>query len=222
MCPLAGPKAVYAVLLDTSDRLTPAQAGAVEQKIEGLQGAVPLHGALEIYQLAPTGERLLEPILAVCNPGDGKDANPLWSNPKRLAARWRERYDAPLQTVLARVLPAPDAATSPILEAIQSVAVTAFGAPERRNVEKRLLIVSDMIQNSITLSHYRGAGALKADRFLASAAARSAMPHLEGAAVDIVYLNRVTKEPIQGPDHVLFWERVIDAANGTLEHVWPR
>src|SRR5690606_34075213 len=104
---------------------------------------------------------------------------------------------------------------SPILESIQSVALTSFArAPDR---PRRLVVISDMLQHTEDLSHYRGEHNFLA--FRASPRWRRLRPDLAGVEVEIFYVWRDTGLDVQGASHVQFWRDVITEAGGRLVRV---
>src|SRR5260221_10218770 len=95
----------------------------------------------------------------------------------------------------------PGSALSPIMEAVQAVpvgrlepadAARATAAP----LPKRMVIVSDMLENGAGGSHYRGVPSFSA--FKASPAYPKLRSHLDGVGVTILYLRRDNGAAVAG------------------------
>ena len=214
-CPAAGPVTVTAVLVDATDPFTPVQAEAVRRRVDEVIDSVPTGGAFELYAVAPTEFTPLDPLVALCNPGRADETNVWTSNPRRVGLRWRDRFAAPLEDALARGLHGDAARSSPILEFLQSLAVTAFSGRGRTGKPHRLVLVSDLLQHSQVLSLYKGIDR----RFLDSPGFARSRPDLADAEVQILYINRVTSRPLQGADHLRFWLDLLAAAGGRVTQV---
>lgn len=215
LCPVEGPHTVTVVLVDRTDPYTPVQQTAIQNALELIRTSVPKHGSLELYAVGPTDQGVLELFARICNPGRGDEINPLIGNPRRVEQRWREGFTGPLDALFARLLQPGEAATSPILESIQSVALTSLAqAPDG---PKRLVLISDMLQHTEDVSHYRGE--LDFAAFKASPRWRRLRPDLDGVEVEILYAWRDTTRNVQGESHVKFWRDAITEAGGRLVRV---
>jgi len=140
-CPETGPVNVTAVLVDRTDRLSSVQQASVRKHLEDLRTSIPTHGLLEVYSVGPTDERLLTAEFRLCNPGRGKEVSEWIDNPARAERRWKEFFAGPLQDVFDRMVNSGEAARSPIMESIQSVALSAFAGQALQDTPKRLIIV---------------------------------------------------------------------------------
>jgi hypothetical protein len=215
LCPTDRPVAsVTVVLLDVSDRLTPAQVEHVRNQLERVRGSVPKFGLVEAYAVDPNTGRLSAPVVHLCNPGTAADANRVYQNPEFATKRWKE-FDTRLSQSLAELMDAPSSEVSPIFEALQSLGLKTFEKPSYDEVPKRLVVVSDLLQNVPgKLNHYRDVPAFevfrKTDYFAQTRAA------LDGVAVDVLYLRR-SGVPTQGALHRDFWEQFFAGSNASLE-----
>ena len=148
LCPAGGPTGVAAVLIDTTDTLSPVQRLDVLNKLRGLREELPRGWLVAIYPVKSTPEQPPRASLSLCNPGRGEGLGQLTSNPALVEKRWREAFDTPLQDLLGGLVAAGQGTSSPIMETIQSVAVAEFGDPDKKTLPKRLVLVSDMLQYS--------------------------------------------------------------------------
>lgn len=94
---------------------------------------------------------------AKCKPATGEYANSLYENPGLIAERYRSEFLNPVNDTLAAMLTSEKENQSPIMEAMQSLIAET---PDFTRVQgrKKLIVVSDMLQHSDTLSFYRRQG----------------------------------------------------------------
>src|SRR3954447_24442952 len=106
LCPKSGPTSQFAVLIDRTDALTEIQGEALRRQITAWAAAIPKHGSFKVYEVGRSGIEgggaLLQPVVAVCNPGDGSDQSAIDSNPKMWRARYEEKFQAPIAAMLER------------------------------------------------------------------------------------------------------------------------
>ncbi len=183
-CPTNGPVSVTAVLIDRTDTLNRVQQEDVRKRLNGLRDSVPIQGLLAIYSVDSTEEGLLKPEFRLCNPGHGEELSKWVANPRLAQMRWEELFGHPLQEVFDSMVEGGSADSSPILESIQSVALSVFVSEKVKNVHKELIIVSDMLHYTVELSHYRGEN--KFERLRASNYYRRIQTNLDGAKVSIL------------------------------------
>jgi hypothetical protein len=112
---------------------------------------------------------------------------------------------------------APDAATSPIFEAIQATALRTFGRPEYDGVHKHLVIVSDLLQNIPgVFSMYERVPPFES--FRQSSYFARVRGDLNDVSVAIYYLVRPSVTT-QGVAHVQFWVDYLQAQGATVDSV---
>ena len=86
-----------------------------------------------------------------------EDVSVLTSNPRLIKEKWDQRFSQPLEALFTKMLATPSADESPIFESIQSIAVTAFGSLPDSTTTRKLIVVSDMLQNVPEYSQYKTA-----------------------------------------------------------------
>lgn len=206
-CPLSGPVSVTAVLLDTSDPMNLVQRTDLMNELETRLSVVPRFGALEIYAVAPLEDAKPEPLFRKCNPGRATEINSLTGNPTMVEREWRDGFREPVEKVLARMLSADEADTSPILESIQWVTINALTAPGRASVPRKLIVVSDFLQHTRNLSHYKGI-----PDFVSVAATpfyRRVRAPLQDVSIEMLVLQRQVRRDPQAL--LTFWKSYFDA-----------
>ncbi|HEV3111394.1 MAG TPA: hypothetical protein VGY99_12955, partial [Candidatus Binataceae bacterium] len=145
-------------------------------------------------------------------------ASELTSNPQLIGKRWKMKFIEPLNKQLDTMLRGSGSKDSPIMESIQVVGVSVFDTPAFHDLaDKRLVIVSDMLQNTAGYSQYRGDESYS--RFCTSGYFLKVRSNLEGVDVTILYLRRTDVRHLQGKRHLEFWENYFSDAKARLAHV---
>jgi hypothetical protein len=213
LCPLSGPTAVHAVLLDQSDPITPLQAQRLGQVVDRVIEEAEIGERIDLYVLTADGTQALTPRLSLCRP---KSEGSIWNeNPKRIHDRYVARFRQPLDDALKALLMPSPTKTSPIMESIKAVCVAAFGALPRET-SGRLTIASDMIQFSNVLNHYKQRDF---DVFSKSPGYNEVLGDCHHAGVDVLYLVRPRDVRVQDRKHQLFWEKFFDHENASLKRM---
>jgi hypothetical protein len=211
-CPVSGPVAVHALLIDRSDPITPLQAARFRQILDEMVAEARPGERLDLYVAEGDGVNTLAPVLSVCSSGRGASANELYQNPQAIERAFQDRFVGPLRQEAAKLMQPMTRENSPLLESIRTVAVTSFG--EVRGKPHRMTIVSDMIQHSQLNSHFRG------ETSAADLQRRPQWPqvraNLRGVEVRILYLLRPAArrpggQPIQSIGHQAFWREIFEA-----------
>jgi hypothetical protein len=200
-CPKSGPGSQFDVLIDRTDALTEVQGEALKRQILAWADAVPKHGAFKVYEVGHGGA-LLQPVVSVCNPGDGADQSSLDSNPEMWKRRYQEKFTAPIQDMLDRMRLDEEQKQSPIMEGVQAIAVRDFG-PDASKGPKTLMVVSDLLQNQSGFSLYKDVPAI--DTFWPTAYAASLRVNLTGVHVGIFLLHRMKAATRQTDALGKFW-----------------
>ena len=209
----AVPREHTVVLVDQTDPLTSHQIAYVKALI------------LDEYQrLRPYGELTVRGVRADPDGGDsfsrcrlrrGGEVSGLASNPDMIEATFKRTVGDALNRYLDGLHDVPSAARSPIIEAVDSAVDAADFGPTAK--ARRLVIVSDMAQNSPEVSEYRGPGSgLDPD-----AAARSELTRdLHGVAVRIHYVRRPELAAIQTAAQRDFWRAWLTSQGANVKLGW--
>jgi hypothetical protein len=217
LCPVSGPQGVTVVLVDTSDDLPAATQrevlGELDDMITSLQ---PFH-RLDIRVLDVAGGRSRS-LFSKCNPGDGAGLSEWTDNPRIARLRWIEDFRKPAAEAVKHSIAAAETTNSPIMAAIQDIAIDQFSSASSQNVGKTLYVISDMIEHTRDYSQYPRAGDLSFQRYKQSPAYLKYRTDLHGASVVIRYVTRQTSgQPlVDGPKHIEFWKAWIEDNRGTF------
>ncbi|HUY67707.1 MAG TPA: hypothetical protein VMV79_00210 [Alphaproteobacteria bacterium] len=215
-----GPSSVTAILIDRTDTFSLVQQAAIRERLNELKDQTPRYGLIEVYAVEPTQQKLLQPEFTMCNPGKGENISKWTGNPHLVEERWQKLFATPLQSLFDTILGGGTANISPIMESIQSIAVTSLGTPElaAKNIPRRLIIISDLLQYVKDYSQYRPLGNFA--QFKTTPYYQSVRADLSGVSVAFWYVRRQKTLPLQGEKHLAFWRAYIADQGGTVDKVW--
>jgi hypothetical protein len=206
LCPLEGPKAVTLILIDKTDPLTPSEQARVRGLIAAEADAVQSGGRITVkllQQREGASETALGTAADLCNPG--AEGNPLFENPRRVAARYESAFREPIEAALASIKGAGSAPASPIARAIEE---TMGAVPEGPGL--KLILVSDMMEHTPEASAYSGSLTEAALRKVIPARTRS---RFKGTEVRILLLGR-PRYPKQQAAAMAIWRSFFRTASG--------
>jgi hypothetical protein len=217
MCPtqLAS---VTVLLVDVTDPMNLAQRQDFANQLDRLVDEIPRYGKLVIAKVDPVSDRLLAPVITRCNPGSASDTSDINGNPQRLEKLHQEKFVAPLNAAYDKLLAASGANRSPILESVQSITLTELNKPSLGSIPKKLVVASDLLQNTDSVSFYRGLPEPK--QFVGGQPFSRVRTDLRHVDVELWMLQRndsVSTQPRALPD---LWEKIIDADGGRLTRVY--
>ncbi|EZP70367.1 hypothetical protein BV96_03332 [Sphingomonas paucimobilis] len=217
LCPTT-PDSVTVLLVDVTDPMNMAQRQDFDNQLTKLKNSIPRYGKLIVAKVDATADRLLAPVITRCNPGTADDVNSATGDPASVQKQWDEGFDAPLTAAFKRLDRATGAEQSPILESIQSVALTELQKPGHEKLPKRLIVASDLLQNTADVSFYRGLPEPKT--FTDSAVFRRLRTDLRGVEVELWMLERSDAATTQPRSLADLWERIIGAEGGDVRRIY--
>lgn len=206
-CGKHGSSSVTAIIIDNTDNLSEIQKASLRSKLKAVVERVPIHGKLDIYPIRETTSGTVQAGFSRCNPGRGSDVNEVTGNPERVEKRWHETFEGPAWESVEMYLKPAQVKNSPLMETIQSVAISSFGEDVvTPGANKTLYVVSDMLQNSGGLNLYKGLP--RQQDFFASEYFQSVAADLSGVNVEVLFLNRDSNA--QRNDRVIaeFWNDI--------------
>ncbi|HEX8553285.1 MAG TPA: hypothetical protein VF695_01135 [Sphingomonas sp.] len=217
LCPTSA-DSVTVLLVDVTDPMNTAQRQDFANQLAKLKNSIPRYGKLIVAKVDATGEKLLAPVITRCNPGTAKDVSSTTGDPAAVQKQWEEGFDKPLTQEFDRLATASAAGQSPILESIQSIALTELQRPGLEKTTKRLIVASDLLQNTGDVSFYRGLPDPRA--FTESATFRRMRTDLRGVEVELWMLERSDVASTQPRSLAELWERIIDAEGGDVRRIY--
>jgi hypothetical protein len=214
LCPSTGPKGITVVLVDTSDDLPdPAQ-----REVLGLDQItnLPTYYKLDIRVLdIPAGRS--RSLFSKCNPGDGVGLSEGTKNPRLARLQWLESFQQPAKNAVRNSLVSAKAKSSPIMAAIQDIAIDQFSSDVVQGIPKSLIVISDMLEYTRDYSQYPSAGDLSWQRFQRSPAYLKFRTDLHDARVTIEYVRRNLPAKLDTHQHMEFWYKWIQENRGVYE-----
>ena len=192
------------VAVDQTDSLTAAQVGFIRDRVESIRDDSATHTRISLLLVGETVPRPPRTVFTLCKPMQGDDANELYQNAERIQARFDEDFDVPLQCALWRVTRRREAPRSPLLEHLEAIASwSAFRAvPDRR-----IVFVSDYLENSADFSHYAEP---------APSLGGVAPLSLADVGVQMVYLMRRGQEARQTEAHRADWRAFLEGRGARM------
>ena len=154
LCPLGGSQAASVILIDKTDPLTAEEKASARRLVAAEAGAVRRGDRITVRLLRQrdgAAGTVLDTTADLCNPG--AEANPLFENPKRVAARYESAFREPLDEALASEQDADPAPVSPIAQAIHE---SLAAVPEYPGQRLKLILVSDLMEHTPDASAYNG------------------------------------------------------------------
>jgi len=216
LCPQGGPHSTTVVLVDASDDLPAPAKRELATLLQDIAEDLPAYALLDIRVLDPENNSSRS-LVALCNPGDGRGLSTWTANPVLARKRWLESFHKPVLEAIDQGLAAGHADYSPIMAAIQGIAIDRFTGKAVASGDKKLIIISDMIEHDSDYSQY--AGDLTFDRYKRSPAYKKFSTDLHGAEVSIEYVQRLMKHPLDSVAHIRFWKEWIKDNDGHLRDV---
>lgn len=139
------------VLIDKTDPMSDKQVRELVSKIRHIKDVeLKTNGMLSIFLVGDSDGGYLSRAFCLCNPGH--EANQLVEDPGRVQARFDSLFGQPLEAALDILVKSETSPQSPLLEAVRQVSQLEEFSPD---APRRLIIVSDMLQNTDGFSLYR-------------------------------------------------------------------
>lgn len=213
------------VIIDKTDLYSTQQAAVIERIILTQRDTLAVGERLSLFELDESGRLDATNQFSLCNPGSGDQVNPLYRNPDRIQARYEFLFDAPLQQALSDLVVPKDAPQSPILEALAELAQEPSMAQTVPG--RRIILVSDMLQNSEIFSVYGRSRGAVFDRLPPVADTVEAIREeygmaLAGVVLEIHLIERRGWESEQNGALRTYWTQVFSQLGVTMSwHVLP-
>jgi hypothetical protein len=217
LCPVNGPHGITVVLVDTSDDLPETTRREVLGQLDDMITTLPPFYKLDIRLLDIAGVRSRS-LFSKCNPGDGAGLSEWTDNPRIARLRWIEDFRKPAALAVKSSVASAQSTSSPIMAAIQDIAIGEFSGAAAEKAKKTLYIISDMIEFTKEYSQYPRAGDLSFQRYRQSAAYLKFRTDLHGTTVIIRYVTRQAgSQPLlDGTRHMEFWKTWIEDNRGAF------
>ena len=190
------------ILIDQSDALNKTQQRYVENMVQDFKKRLTRFEKFSIYILSEKDYVAPTPVFSKCYPGSGDEANPVYQNPAKVQKKFQEFFQTPLQRELDRLLEPKTSETSPIMEMLREISYKddfSSSVPLRR-----LLVVSDLVQNVPMYSQYKDP--IDFEYFQKLNYSGEVKAELSGVQVTLAYIMRGDPETgLQQNSHTNFW-----------------
>ncbi len=215
------------LLLDASDPLTAKHREELRRLVRELQEPsgspdfrVAEGEALIVYEL-PQDTSAPIPLMRVCNPGDRPDDWGLreeLTRGKAIALRRWQRFSESVEPLFDVAESTNESARSPIIETL-GVIVPRHAPSNRRqefetNSRTHVIIFSDLLQHSNSLSHYGAYPAAK--DIVDTTGLRHLQTDLTGVELTLLRLERGRDARWQTRDHYYWWTQLITSFGGQV------
>jgi len=217
LCPADGPIGHFVLLVDKTDPLTFTQKEAFTVTLKELvDKRIPEGYLLSVFVLGEDFKETAKPLIERCNPGSGRDKSEFTENVRQLKKQYQEGFIEPLLKQSNALHATQPAKFSPIFEMMQLVAINGFKKHDIKG-ERRLVVLSDMLQNTPQFSMYKGPVDYAA--FALSPYGQKTQLELRGVEVELHYL--MNSPQLQTKRNLKFWEDYFDKAGARIVAVRP-
>ncbi len=139
------------LLIDQSDPFSTNDFGWVNDFVDSEARRLPKHGRLTV--ITPNVDDPYDPRVLFSQCSTGAEANPIFENPRMVEDTWQATFREPLGITIQAVLDDKAAPSSPLAEALYAIFDRADFKPS--DADRRVVIVSDLIQNSSQFNFYK-------------------------------------------------------------------
>lgn len=212
------PTSLTVLLVDVTDPMNTPQRQDFINQLTRLKNSVSRYGELAIMRVDQSGGKLLSPVITRCSPGTASDTDDTQGNPQKLQRQWETGFSAPLDKAFQEISLASGADESPIMESVQAAALTELQKPGRDGIPKRLIIASDLLQNTDDMSFYSTLP--NAQDFTNSEAFQRVRTDLRGVEVELWQLKRLDSSTTQPRALSRLWEVAIAAQGGEVVRIY--
>lgn len=206
LCPISGERGFLALVLDLTDPLNPDQAARLSDAIKRKIDLAPVGTLISVgvvsVEAAGRGIRF-----SSCKPQSDGDANALYQNKRIIQKRFEEDFRVPLEETINSMLESEEQNSSPIIESTISLIAAHAGIWEK-DMPKKLLLVSDLVQHSDIHSFFRGQDWRQ---FRQTEVFRDLSKALRGFDVEIIKIPRSLSASINAREVEDFWVRYLEA-----------
>jgi hypothetical protein len=155
LCPDSGPAGHLAFLIDMTDPVSKTQVQSARELIALKIEKAPVGTRVSLSTVSPDGTLRDQVFHSICKPPNGEDSSSINSNPRMIAARYKEQFTAPVEQALGELFLLEEATSSPIMEALQEFITQLPGFTTDSDVPRELVLMTDLVQHTDMFSFYR-------------------------------------------------------------------
>jgi hypothetical protein len=142
------------ILIDVTSELSPSQKGMLDNEFKRYLHEAPKNSIHDFYQVGEVNDKLLIPIAKGYAKHSIKDESALTTNINLALLNLNKEFKTPLENAFKSSMNNKESKTSPILESIQSVVITSLGSPDAKKASRKIVLVSDLMQNTESINFY--------------------------------------------------------------------
>ena len=217
---------ITALIIDVSDKLTKSQAARLENELENISNVSTERPSaflekgerMLVYFVEPEGQDF-HSVFDLCHPGD--IANRTWDEAATegkffAQKKWQKFKSGMMSDITKEIDNSTEADTSPIIETIQYVRDKHFPPSDLMDgtTNYRIVLWSDMLQNSKETSHFQTLGDSKA-------VLKRKPLSLDGIDVWIFYLVSEKYSDYQTGEHMTWWREIFSLSQARLKQIKP-
>jgi hypothetical protein len=207
-------------VIDTSDKLTPIQQTSLNERLWSYASNIEKNNhQIQVFSVDKINEKILEPLIKICNPGDEKEVSSLTGNKKITRLNFEKNFKEKIDNIFADLLNKESSDNSPIMESVQSVAVSQLISNKNKFSKFRIILISDLLQNTENFSFYKGDFSF--DKFVKSDNFRFLKTDFKNAEIELYFLNRKKDINLQNESLRDFWIKYFQEQNATVTRFLP-
>lgn len=202
LCRTDGKFNKHIILLDITGKYSLIQHKTIRQAIEKEVENLGFDEQLQLFFITNDVKSAVEPLMKVCNPGQGEGVDEFFGNPKMIKKKWEDKLYKPVNEILTEFdTNSKTAKKSPIFETIQMINNQSIKT-SKEGTKTRFTIISDFIQNSDEYSFFRN----KVDRFWRSNYQHKVYTEFKNVDVQLLFVRRNGREEYLSSKYLDFWK----------------
>lgn len=206
------------IIIDGTDKFDQTQQEILQRVVRGEARQMHQYEKLTIAALDQGDPYNPHIVFSACAPESASEGNRWSENPEILDSIWRNKFLAPALAPVPATVDHTAQKETPLIETIFGLTLRPDFRPAVGR--RRLVIVSDMLQNTKLYSHYHGTPSFK--DFTVRPEALQNIPDLTGVSVVGYYIIRTRSMMLQSDAQKQFWIDYFKAAQTSVEFEgWP-
>lgn len=198
------------VIVDRTDRWNPAVGATLTELIENAQRNTRSHERFSIVSM--DSAQSTRPLFSVCNPGAPNLASDLYRGRRYTDRDFEQRFIGASEGVLEQLRRPTEARNSPIVEYMHRwLGRDDFNAS---TPNRRVILISDMRQNSPEVSMYREGGRAELTRYVQ----QQIGPDARGVTFDVYFLAHGRDRNVSETDVREAWDQAFRGISA--RYVW--
>ncbi len=218
MCRADGKYNVNVLVIDVSENYNNVQVAQITNIFDDTLSKLNVGEQIQVFFLDGEISTKEKPVISLCKPADGEGENIFISNPELMKKRWEKKFHEPLMKIIGSVAKNNIAASSPIMETLQIINNIALPYSKNPQFKYKLIIVSDMIQNSPLLSFYKESKE-NVKNFNNTKNFYKIKTDLTHVLIDLYITRRDGNEALQTTDYMNFWADFFQRMNAHVNKI---